>query len=324
MAKQAKFGGLDEKDRLILFELDCNSRQSNSQIAKKMAMDKNVVNYRINRLLREEFIVSFYTVIDKPLLGFQGIGIYLRVRFDTVEEEKGFVEAITSSPFTWWVGSISGEFNFGFVSYMKNIYEFEQFWEKITSKYKKFMLKSVVCPYTKVHDCAAAFLVPEKILDRPVQVVGETFGSISISDSEKKLLSALSENARLPTVELAKKTGISVSSIKLLMKNLKKNGIIKGFRARLNLEKMGLAMYKINFQLNDLDKYAEMVSFALAEPSTIYIDKSISFADLEIEILAERPEEMERFVKKFSAKFPGKVKDYDYFLFHKVHKIKYF
>ncbi|MFO7677029.1 MAG: AsnC family protein, partial [Thermoplasmatota archaeon] len=40
---------LDLKDRKILYELDLDCRQSNSQIGKKVGLGRDVVSYRINK-----------------------------------------------------------------------------------------------------------------------------------------------------------------------------------------------------------------------------------------------------------------------------------
>ena len=40
---------IDLKDRKILYELDLNSRQSNSTLGKKVGLSKDIVNYRIKK-----------------------------------------------------------------------------------------------------------------------------------------------------------------------------------------------------------------------------------------------------------------------------------
>ena len=47
---------IDLKDRKILYQLDIDSRQSYSQIAKKVGVSKNVLVYRINKLIEKIFI----------------------------------------------------------------------------------------------------------------------------------------------------------------------------------------------------------------------------------------------------------------------------
>ena len=49
---------IDLKDRKILNQLDINSRQSLSQIGKKVGLPKNVVAYRIKRLEEKKIIIE--------------------------------------------------------------------------------------------------------------------------------------------------------------------------------------------------------------------------------------------------------------------------
>ncbi len=68
---------LDLKDRKLLYELDCNSRQTIQQLAKKIGLSKDAVNYRINKLIRNGIIKSFNAVIDTGKLGFISFRLFL-------------------------------------------------------------------------------------------------------------------------------------------------------------------------------------------------------------------------------------------------------
>ena len=52
---------LSMKDRRIIQELNDNSRQSFSDIGRKVGLPKNVVNYRIRRLIDKGIITLFCT-----------------------------------------------------------------------------------------------------------------------------------------------------------------------------------------------------------------------------------------------------------------------
>jgi len=79
---------LDLKDRKILYYLDINSRQSNSDIAKKVGLSKEVVNYRIKRLEKEGIIKGYYTVLDFYKLGYISVRVYLKL-IDTSPKKEG-------------------------------------------------------------------------------------------------------------------------------------------------------------------------------------------------------------------------------------------
>ena len=76
---------LDLKDRKILYELDLNCRQSNTQIGKKVGLPRKVVEYRIKRMEEEGIITCYWTAIDTFKLGYQVIRVY--INFQDVSTE---------------------------------------------------------------------------------------------------------------------------------------------------------------------------------------------------------------------------------------------
>ena len=50
---------MDKKDRKLLYYLSLNSRESHTQLSKKIGLSKNSVKYRIERLQKEGVIKQF-------------------------------------------------------------------------------------------------------------------------------------------------------------------------------------------------------------------------------------------------------------------------
>ena len=84
---------LNAKDRKVLAELDFDARQSNSQIGRKVGLSKEVVHYRIQKLLEEGVILRFHTVVNYFKLGIVKFKLYLRLtnasrkKVEEIEEE---------------------------------------------------------------------------------------------------------------------------------------------------------------------------------------------------------------------------------------------
>ena len=72
---------IDLKDRKILYNLDLDSRQSLTQIGKNVNLPKNVVLYRINKLIKRGIIKNFYTVIDLHKLGYNILRFYFNYQY---------------------------------------------------------------------------------------------------------------------------------------------------------------------------------------------------------------------------------------------------
>ena len=60
---------LDKVDQKLIVELDKNSRQSASTLAKKLNTSQQVVSYRMKRLVQEGIITSFVSAISSVSLG---------------------------------------------------------------------------------------------------------------------------------------------------------------------------------------------------------------------------------------------------------------
>ena len=102
---------LDVKDKRIIYELDVNSRQPNSEIARKVGLSKQVVGFRIKRLVDLQIISSFYTIIDISKLGFTVHKIFLKLQNIDKEKELELIKYLKNNPDVVWVASCDGEFD---------------------------------------------------------------------------------------------------------------------------------------------------------------------------------------------------------------------
>src|SRR3989344_1384284 len=97
---------LDKKDRAILYQLDLNSRQSFNQIAKKVGLSREVVQYRIKQLEKKGIIRGYQTLIDVSRLGYINCRFFIKLQKDTPEEEKRVIEYYKNHPRFWWVNRL--------------------------------------------------------------------------------------------------------------------------------------------------------------------------------------------------------------------------
>jgi len=314
---------LDKKDRLILYELDRDSRQSNAEIGKNTKIDKNTVAYRINALMKEKILLGFYAVIDPTKFGRRSYRSYLKFNYCEPEKRKEIIDFVCSEPRNWWVGTIDDYWDICIGYFSEDPYDFQEFWQKLMEKYQDLVRDRNVSLYLKVYDFNYAFLSPEKNPKKECFEVGFR-GNAKISENERKVLSAISKNARLPTIEIAALTKLTPAMVKHAIKKLKDLKIIVGFRARIDIAKLGLTHYKINFYLKDREKYKKMVDFAMQHPKVIYIDEAIGYADFEIEALFSSHTEFKELVAEMQKLFGDKIKDYNYYIYDRIYRINYF
>ena len=119
---------LDLKDKKILYQLDLDARQSNTKVAKKVGLSKEVVNYRINKLEKEGVIKSYYTIIDISKLGYFSFRVYIKLLDATPEKEKELIDFLVQEKRSFFVAETDGPFDIVSGIWVKDIYEFEDFY----------------------------------------------------------------------------------------------------------------------------------------------------------------------------------------------------
>ena len=294
---------LDLKDKKILIELDKNARQTISEIAKKVGLNKNTVNYKIKRMVDEGIITGYWTFINPSKLGFFMMRVYLKFFNSTGAQEKKMVDWLMNHKDTGIVSKLETTYDLGFMAFVKNIHEWEKIWDNFKEKFRKNFWQENVQIFSGVRYYRRNYLKQEG--ERPDQAF-ETIGGTEIVNHDEldvKILRFLAKNARMPLIEIAEKTKTPERTIAFRIKQLEHKKIIQGYRVNLNLDKIGYEYYKLNFMMNDVLDYKAIFDFCEAHPNVIYIDKTLADYDFEIDVEVKGREELFKLIREIKSKF---------------------
>jgi len=313
---------LDLKDRKILFQLDIDSRQSFSQLGKKVGLHKDVVAYRVKKLQEKGIIKNFYTMIDASRLGYLSCRFFMKFQYDDLDKEKEIINYFVSQPYTWWVPSIEGQLDLGVILWAKDIYEFYEIIKNVLNKYKPFIKDFLPGIYAKFHQYRRNYLVEEQKIDiKPVLTCFRE--KIDVDQTDINILKIIAENARIPTVKVADKLNLSSATVIQRIKRLTQKNVIQGYRAAIDLGKIGYYWYKIRLDLEDFSRTKEILLYAKNHPNITYAYEVIGGANLELEVEIESHEHFKELCNDLRKKFSDVIRYYDHFLFYKEHKILY-
>ena len=172
---------LDIKDRKILYYLDLNSRQSFSQIGKKVGLHKDSVAHRVKRLQEKGIIVRFNTLIDSLKLGYTCMRFYLNFQYITPEIKKEIIDHFVHFKHTQLVASPEGGFELCVFMLAKNVIEIHSFWQKTLSKYRDYFSDQIITPFIGENIYSKSFLIDEKDDRINLIVESETIGRVLVS-----------------------------------------------------------------------------------------------------------------------------------------------
>jgi len=101
--------GIDQVDIQIIKLLQKNGRMPNTEIAKHTGITETTVRYRMQRLIREEFI-EIAAIIDPVKLG-NGVEGSIRIRSE-IKQMKQVTRALKKIPQLFYVARVSGKADF--------------------------------------------------------------------------------------------------------------------------------------------------------------------------------------------------------------------
>lgn len=317
---------LDLKDRKLLYELDINARQSNSQIGKQIKINKNTVNYRINKLIEQGIITGFYSEIDMYKLGFKTFRIFIRLQNLTKEIEQEFINYFVNHSKVTWILSVEGSYDIIMGVMVKTNIEFYDFKEELLYKYSSYIQNIWYNIYVRMYQYKKAYLIDVNRRDAEFKIMGGE-DAIKIDEIDDKILQILASNARIPLFELASQLKISPKVVSYRMKQLMKKDILQSFRVMLNNNLLGFKWYKIHFWLKNITKERknQLEQFARIHPNIVYSNDTIGGADFEPEFHVKNEEELRTFISNIRDRFQDIIKDYDMLYYYKIHKnLNYF
>ncbi len=301
---------LDKKDMRLLYLIDTDGRLTYSQLARKAQLSKQVVRYRIERLEKEGFIKGYFAMIDTSRLGYTTFRVYLKFRNLSPSKKEEILKNLKKESKIWAVVLIAGKWDVALGIAVKDIYEFYSVWEDILKNYLENIGNYAISIYSPIYHYSKSYLI-EKEDDSPVRILGgKDRAGFDLKDL--KLLTELSRNARISSVELAHKMKMTAEAISYRIKQLEKKGVIQGYRAMIDVSKLGYEFYKAEIRLSNYDSVDQIINFCHNHPNIYQIDKTIGGETLEIELHVKSLKEMLDIFDIMEKKFPETIEKFDY------------
>ncbi|HUX42465.1 MAG TPA: Lrp/AsnC family transcriptional regulator [Rectinemataceae bacterium] len=126
-----------------------------------------------------------------------------------------------------------------------------------------------------------------------------------LDQTDRKLLDLLQGNARLSNAELAEAVGLTISSVHERVKKLERRGIITGYVARVDAEKLGkplTAFMRLTIETtteSGIDEvHARMFEACASDPDILECHNVAGEDCFIIKVRAEGPKQLERLLSK--------------------------
>lgn len=307
---------IDEKDKLILYELSLNSRSTTRELSRKIKISKSMVNYRINNMKSSGLIQGSKIYFNYSKLGFEEYVLYIKWTSLSPSREKEITKFFKNFKQVSWLGSSYGNWETIIEFRVENI---NQLYSILEVLYKKFgdsiKNKELV---RNVFEEFYGYKFQEKKDSRSFKIdfIGERKNLDSL---DMKIVHYLMENQEYKLYELSEDLGIGLDSLRRRLKKLELEGIIVANSIKINLSLLGLGwnILQISSKYTD-DK--DFLSFLKKHPNIFYVYKYLGKWDYEIGIYLNNGLDLEKIITEIKQAFPDFIKDYEFSIIKKLHK----
>jgi DNA-binding Lrp family transcriptional regulator len=318
---------LDLKDRKILYELDLNARQTDSQIAKKVGLSRDSTRYRIERLQKNGYIKYFMTILNSMKLGFDWYRTFFKFQNLTLKKEKEIILWLNKK--ASWVVKVEGVWDINTGIFCKNVYNYRDIINEFLLRFSKYVEKYEVSIVTRMWHYHRDYLLDKKEKSSKPDLMGfdskEDYKIEKVDKIDYKILEILLQNARMKTIDVARKINSTEIVVRYRIKKLVDKGVILGFRSFLDISKLGFEYFKVHFTLQNLtiEKMNQIVSYFHKHPNSIHMTELVGGSDLEIEFQVKNNSDFYKLIYEIRSKFGDIIRDYQFMQYTDEYKFTY-
>lgn len=144
---------------------------------------------------------------------------------------------------------------------------------------------------------------------------------MALDRTDYRLLRVLQDDARISHVELAERVGLSPSACARRVQQLEKSGLVRGYRAEIDLAQLGLTttvIIRITLESQSEGALAAFEKAVLRIPDVLSCHLMSGSDDYLLVLLARDIEDFERIHKRHLSRLPGVARIHSSFAMRQV------
>ncbi len=257
---------VDLRDKKILSLLSEDARMPLSLISKRLRCSRDVVDYRIRRLVKKGIILGFVPMVNLAYFGYNTYHVFLVIRSSNSGMKQALINELVNHPNTRSVMEYHDSWDLEWVLVAKSLVEFDSIITDITGKFREVIvrkdkltvikgLKSIQLPGAIYRE--SSYLFKKKMEKQNLKSV--------VDKTDAKILMQLNNNSRKSTYDISKVLKISPDAVAYRMKKMHNSGVVFGFTILTNLNRLDYHLFTMcinirNFDIRDEMRFREFIS----------------------------------------------------------------
>lgn len=294
---------LNKKDVLILQKLLEDGRKSSSSISKEINLGREIVNYRIKRLIKKNLIIKFIPKVDEEYLCYKEHLILIKLNLEDEISKQNLINKTIGNKYLLWMIKSGESWDLIIRLFSRDYNEFkiklneilENFAENLTNYY-------TIITSDEIKQETANDLFNIQNFKEPKQDYKKIKEpkKFQLDKIDYQILDLLGQDARIQYKEISNQTDLSADSIKYRIEKMKLTGIIKNFIPILNMAKLGFIQYVFILKFNYLNLKEEenLQNYFIRTKEFTYVIKSLNSEEYFCELTLQNSKLIEKIEKE--------------------------
>jgi Lrp/AsnC family transcriptional regulator, leucine-responsive regulatory protein len=307
---------LDLKNKKLIAELLQNSRESFTQIAKKIGVSKESVQYRYHQLIEKQIVISTYARINYRALGYEKFHVLLLIDEKNPKQQDDFIKALSNDQNVLRVIEFNDDWDLEVVILAKDIRDFDKVLNRLLDPYADLIRKKDT---EAVIDVVDKNIIPD--IGKIKTVKSKTVSNVKIDEQDLLILHSLGKDARVSTYKISPVVKLSADAIGLRIKKLEKAGVIERYTCLLNFSNLDYLGFLFSFTMGSFPKNEEMryFTFMSKNPYVLSIKKMLGKWDFKNYLIVKNMGDFHKIIKDLKREFSEFVHDYQTLVIYKEH-----
>lgn len=314
---------LDVKDKKILSLFSVNCRLPLTQLAKKVGLSRDAVNYRIKNYEKQGIIQGYRTMVDISKFGYDVYHLFIKLNNPSPQIEQKIISKLTKHPFIRAILKFNGDYDLEIAFVARNISSLDILITQIIGDCTTYIQAYELIAISKTF---AAETFPPSFSDNKTSIESKEQEVVKLDEKDIAILKIIGEDAILPLYEIASKVKLSTDAISYRIKNMINSGVIIKFVPVINYTSLDYSLHTLLLNISGLDEKKEKIlkDFLVTNQNTLWAVKTIGSYNVLIYLLVKNMDELQQTSIKLRSLFPGQINNYTSLIAYEEYKYVYF
>ena len=299
-------------DYKILYELDGNARAAYSEIATKLKVSKQTVKNRMDKLIEDKIIKTFFTIVNEDNFGIKPLHIFVALNKVSTEKYQEIIDYLLKNKKVAQVTACVGIYDLYFGIVGRNPEEIDKELSKFYEQFSELIKDKKIVFFIDTHLYGRDYLLNKK---RSIIPINRGFHKPSkekvvLKEADFKVLGCLSAEPRIAATEIAQRTGLTVQTVIKKIKFLEESHIIMGYSFLLDPLKIVNHQILVEFAVLTKDLEKKVVTFCATNANALFVVKFLGEFNFSILVESLDHEEYREFVNEFKKEFSIYLKSF--------------